>query len=244
MKLNLSSNVVPLPVPSHAEKFIKLDYLLSKKCLLIETAILVSYLIGLHKHLFKLRAGEEFYCTRKQQIENTTLSERRLEKAEREAIEKGLIKKEKKGIPAKNYYTLNFEAVYALKKDEECSPKKLKMSQPVRTKCPNQSGQNVPTSQDDGVPTSQDDGVPTSQDDGVPTSQDVFKKNNLKLQIVNDDNCPKKPPSLDMKKGDLAEKLDELERENNNDETVMFQIVAFAKYEEDGSISFTIQELS
>lgn len=117
MERNDASNIIPLHVRSSVEKCIKLDPLLIKKFRYIETAILVSYFIGLHKHLFKLKVGEEFYRTRKQQIEDTGISERRLEKAEREAIEKGWIKKQKKGIPATNHYTLNFDAIYALQGD-------------------------------------------------------------------------------------------------------------------------------
>lgn len=113
----------------------------SHKCLLIETAVLMSYFIGLHKHLFKLKVGEEFYRTRKQQIEDTGLSERRLEKAEREAIAMGLIKKERKGLHTINHYTVNFDAIYALqeepltgvKKPKKVSYTEDKMSQVLRT---------------------------------------------------------------------------------------------------------------
>ena len=117
MERNDASNIIPLHVRSSVEKCIKFDPRFSAKCQYLETAVLLSYFIGLHKHFFKLKVGEEFYRTRKQQIEDTGLSKRRVEKAEREAIEKGLIKKEKKGIPATNHYILNLDAIYAVQGD-------------------------------------------------------------------------------------------------------------------------------
>lgn len=45
----------------------------------------------------------------------------------------------------------------------------------------------------------------------------------------------------ELGKGDLAEKLEEMERGFNEDDSIMFQVMAFVKYNQDNSISFNVQ---
>lgn len=55
--------------------------------------------------------GEDFWATNEQLSNATTLSERELRGASRRLIEAGFIKVEKKGLPARNHYTVNVDAL-------------------------------------------------------------------------------------------------------------------------------------
>ena len=55
--------------------------------------------------------GEDFWATNEQLSNATTLSERELRGASRRLVEAGFIKVEKKGLPARNHYTVNVDAL-------------------------------------------------------------------------------------------------------------------------------------
>ena len=55
--------------------------------------------------------GADFWATNEQLINATTLSERELRGASRRLVEAGFIKVEKKGLPARNHYTVNVDAL-------------------------------------------------------------------------------------------------------------------------------------
>ena len=55
--------------------------------------------------------GADFWATNEQLINPTTLSERELRGASRRLVESGFIKVDKKGLPARNHYTVNVDAL-------------------------------------------------------------------------------------------------------------------------------------
>ena len=55
--------------------------------------------------------GADFWATNEQLSNATTLSERELRGASRRLVEAGFIKVEKKGLPARNHYTVNVDAL-------------------------------------------------------------------------------------------------------------------------------------
>ena len=55
--------------------------------------------------------GADFWATNEQLSNATTLSERELRGASRRLVEAGFIKVEKKGLPARNHYTVNVDAM-------------------------------------------------------------------------------------------------------------------------------------
>ena len=113
MKENTASNIIHLPVRSSVEKFIKLDPRFFPLCKYHHTPVFMSYLIGLNDYWYRVTGGKYFYCTRRQQIKNIGLSRFKLEKAERECLEKGWIKKKKMGVHDKTHYLIVFERIKA-----------------------------------------------------------------------------------------------------------------------------------
>lgn len=55
--------------------------------------------------------GPDFWATNEQLCDSTTLSERSLRNASKKLVEAGFVSIEKKGLPAKNHYTVNEDAV-------------------------------------------------------------------------------------------------------------------------------------
>lgn len=55
--------------------------------------------------------GPDFWATNEQLCDSTTLSERGLRNASKRLVEAGFVSVEKKGLPAKNHYTVNEDAV-------------------------------------------------------------------------------------------------------------------------------------
>lgn len=55
--------------------------------------------------------GPDFWATNEQLCDSTTLSERGLRNASKRLVDAGFISVEKKGLPAKNHYTVNEDAV-------------------------------------------------------------------------------------------------------------------------------------
>jgi DNA-binding PadR family transcriptional regulator len=72
----------------------------------IDEAILFGSLCGYHT---MFNGVEEFYCEQERIMEDTCLSEYRLQNALRNLKNEGLVNVVKKGMPAKNYYKLNEE---------------------------------------------------------------------------------------------------------------------------------------
>jgi DNA-binding PadR family transcriptional regulator len=72
----------------------------------IDEAILFGSLCGYHT---MFNGVEEFYCEQERIMEDTCLSEYRLQNALRNLKKEGLVSVVKKGMPAKNYYKLNEE---------------------------------------------------------------------------------------------------------------------------------------
>lgn len=62
--------------------------------------------------------GEDFWATNEQLSNSTTLSERELRGASRRLVEAGFIKVEKKGLPARNHYTVNVDALVEFFSDD------------------------------------------------------------------------------------------------------------------------------
>lgn len=72
----------------------------------LEAAALLGELCGR-----QAQHGPDFWATNEQLCDSTTLSERCLRNASKRLVESGFVSVEKKGLPAKNHYTVNEDAV-------------------------------------------------------------------------------------------------------------------------------------
>lgn len=72
----------------------------------LEAAALLGELCGR-----QAQHGPDFWATNEQLCDSTTLSERGLRNASKRLVEAGFVSVEKKGLPAKNHYTVNEDAV-------------------------------------------------------------------------------------------------------------------------------------
>ena len=72
----------------------------------LEAAALLGELCGR-----QAQHGPDFWATNEQLCDSTTLSERGLRNASKRLVEVGFVSVEKKGLPARNHYTVNEDAV-------------------------------------------------------------------------------------------------------------------------------------
>lgn len=72
----------------------------------LEAAALLGELCGR-----QAQHGPDFWATNEQLCDSTTLSERGLRNASKRLVEAGFVSIEKKGLPARNHYTVNEDAV-------------------------------------------------------------------------------------------------------------------------------------
>lgn len=72
----------------------------------LEAAALLGELCGR-----QAQHGPDFWATNEQLCDSTTLSERGLRNASKRLVEAGFVSVEKKGLPARNHYTVNEDAV-------------------------------------------------------------------------------------------------------------------------------------
>ncbi len=80
----------------------------------LNESIYLSYLIDQDHFFNELKVGEPFYKTQKSIYLETTLKEDTLTRLNKKFVEMKVIKIIKKGIPAKNYFQINYEEVNKL----------------------------------------------------------------------------------------------------------------------------------
>jgi DNA-binding Lrp family transcriptional regulator len=80
-----------------------------------DTTLLLQHFIDLQFKLFK---GEEFYQQQERITEETSLGEHVIRERVKKLVNLGILTSEKKGSPAKNYYSINQEAVMSILRDE------------------------------------------------------------------------------------------------------------------------------
>lgn len=123
-------------------------------------AILLQKLLNLHAAF-----GEGFFFQRDKLMEELRFSRREFDAGMAAIKGKGIFTVEKRGLPAKNHYTLDTWRLWTL------------------------IGKNVPTSGYDGVPTGGNDGVPTGGYDSYPQNKDQELR--TKQEVVGASHPPK-----------------------------------------------------
>lgn len=79
-------------------------------------AVLLSQLIYLHRYWLEKEGKREFWATDRELMQSTCCSQEEITNAEKLLEKLGFIKTERKGIPAKTYYTIYIEHIkYAIK---------------------------------------------------------------------------------------------------------------------------------
>jgi len=92
------------------------------KVLGLEKALFISNLIDKYKYFQKremLTEDGAFYNTHGDQIYEIGLTEYQIRKCKKELIEMGILKTEKRGVPAKEFYFINFQLLIAMVFGEE-----------------------------------------------------------------------------------------------------------------------------
>lgn len=87
----------------------------------LNTAVFLSNLIDKFKYFQKedkLNDDDSFFLTMDQQKDQTGLSIHALRKSKRVLLEKNIINTYRKGIPAKEFYTINFAELINIKKTD------------------------------------------------------------------------------------------------------------------------------
>jgi hypothetical protein len=102
----------------------------------LEAALLLQHLIDLEDNYFK---GIEFYQQVSRLIEDTTLSEHQIREAKRVLVDTGAISIVKKGIPAKDYFIINHDAILVwfnepLEVKSETSKEQVQKNEPLEVK--------------------------------------------------------------------------------------------------------------
>ena len=92
------------------------------KVLGLEKALFISNLIDKYKYFQKremLTEDGAFYNTHEDQIYEIGLTEYQIRKCKKELIKMGILKTEKRGVPAKEFYFINFQLLIAMVFGEE-----------------------------------------------------------------------------------------------------------------------------
>ena len=83
----------------------------------LEKALFISNLIDKYKYFYDREMLTEdggFYNTHEDQIYETGLTEYQIRKCKKELIEMGILKTEKRGVPAKEFYFINFQLLITM----------------------------------------------------------------------------------------------------------------------------------
>ena len=100
----------------------------------LNESIYLSYLIDQDHFFNELKVGEPFYKTQKSIYLETTLKEDTLTRLNKKFVEMKVIKIIKKGIPAKNYFQINYESY---ENDSDSSTRNLQEQVPAKSEINN-----------------------------------------------------------------------------------------------------------
>lgn len=177
------------------------------KAIARQIGLIEAVLLGELCSVADMFGGEEFYFTQDKITNDTTLSEYQITTSLKKLKEFGIISVQKKGLPCKNYYTINEDKIIELVEKQETSALKIKAQVPENTaNCEfrKTSSQKIKAL------------VPEKLDHQCQKNSPTFNNKNTEVRIQNK-NTPLEAGSEteELNLGQLQEKLYSIVQEHN-----------------------------
>ena len=169
------------------------------KVLGLEKALFISNLIDKYKYFQKremLTEDGAFYNTHEDQIYEIGLTEYQIRKCKKELIKMGILKTEKRGVPAKEFYFINFQLLIAMVFGKELNIEGLDLTKT----------EGLDLTKTEGLDLTKTEGLYNkTKDNKTKDNKNLFSDLNLKIEDKQDKNSRYVP---------LAEKLASIIRKN------------------------------
>ena len=183
------------------------------KVLGLEKALFISNLIDKYKYFQKremLTEDGAFYNTHEDQIYEIGLTEYQIRKCKKELIKMGILKTEKRGVPAKEFYFINFQLLIAMVFGEELNIEGLDLTKT----------EGLDLTKTEGLDLTKTEGLYNkTKDNKTKDNKNLFSDLNSKIEGKQDKNSRYVP---------LAEKLASIIRKNKRINVTSQRIASWA----------------